>query len=1065
MSAVSPRLLRLFETLTARPRLVLLLSIALIVASGFGLTHLTKDVSVNAFIPPDHPSVLTDERIEEEFGLSDPIAVALVTEDGSSIFREHHLKKVREVTEALAELENVREDRITSLATESSIRGTAAGLAIEAYVSDDGPIDAMNVRERWRAMPPHSGTLVSEDEAGTIILAELVDQERAVDTYHAVLALTKPMAGDGIRVHVAGPAAVSGYLSEAIDADARVLQPLIFVVVLLFLYAAFRSFTMLLGPLAVLIGTAACAMGIMGWQGVSYFAITNALPIILIAIAVADSIHILSEYYVLRAARPEAPAAALVHEAMVAMARPITLTTLTTAAGFTGIGLASIMPPMTYFAVYAAFGVVLAWLFSMVTLPCLMVLLRLGPSPAFVNWSAGEPSGIGAFLFRIASACARSPVSVVLALVLMTALALMLAQELRIDRSSTDYFAPSEPVRIADETINAQFAGTAFLDVVVEADEPEGLLDPEQLQRIVALQAYFEDLPHVEVTVGITDYLGLLHGALFPEEAPPPRALPADADAVAQYLLLYEASGDPTDFEEEIDAAYQHALIRGVMDTAFYSETRDTVRRLEQYLETEFNGSGLTATVGGEVNLIYHWMTRLGASHFQGVALSLFMVLVMAIAVFRSLSAGLLAVLPVSFTVLLLYAVMATAGIYLEPATSMFAAIAVGVGVDFAIHLVDRLRVCRRRFGGDLDRAIRTALPLTARACFFNAAALGLGFSVMLGSGLPMLQRFGALVAIATLASFVVALLLIPALYRGGHQLKGWLLRRIDRPQAAPLAKTAALAMVLLTVPGTGLSEATENDAEARGRRVAERVFHRPEGRAAQRTIEMTLTDRRGGERERTALVLKLSDEDERRTRITYLAPKAVRNTAFLSYDRLHGEGKDDRWLFIPAARKVRQIPAADRGDYFLGTDFSYEDIQSELKFDLSDYFFEYVREDRCDDKPCDVVAGVPQTKAIGRELGYGRFEAVVDRASAMPLRIEFSDLRQKPLKTITINAFEQIDGIWTATDIVAEHLQKKHKTRFRFRDIDYPEQLAQSLFEADRLQRRLPDELLPETL
>jgi hypothetical protein len=108
----------------------------------------------------------------------------------------------------------------------------------------------------------------------------------------------------------------------------------------------------------------------------------------------------------------------------------------------------------------------------------------------------------------------------------------------------------------------------------------------------------------------------------------------------------------------------------------------------------------------------------------------------------------------VSITVLLIYAAMAFFDVYLEPATSMFAAIAIGVGVDFAIHLIDKLHEALKLHDEDIHLAVDHALPLTARACFFNAMALGLGFAVLTTSDLPTLQRFGGLVALASLGSY-----------------------------------------------------------------------------------------------------------------------------------------------------------------------------------------------------------------------------------------------------------------------------------------------------------------------
>ncbi len=1046
---------QLFYRLTSRPRLVLILSCVFILLTASGMARLSKDTSVRAFIPQDDPSVVNDDRITEIFGLSEPIAVAVTTADGSSIFTSRSLSLVRDLTDALTTLPNVRADRVASLATESSIAGTEGQVRVDAYApwGEISEAAATSARQRWLAMPPHIGTLVAEDESGAVIIAEIVDPDLAVDTYLATLALAEQYQTEGIEIHVAGPAAVSAFLSSKIDGDARVMQPLVFVMVLGFIFAAFRRAKALLAPFVVLLGAAGGAMGIMGWAGIPYFAITNALPVILVAIAVADAIHVLSSYYQLRSQKPEAETRDLVVMAMTEMAQPITLTTLTTIAGFVGIGLASIMPPITYFAWFAALGVAFAWLFSLVTLPNMLVLLNLGPSKAFSSWQDGRPNLLGRFFHRVSAFSARRHVAVIAAFLMIVGLAAVAAQNLRVDRSQVENFAPTERIRIADELINDRFAGTSFLDVIVETEAPDGLLEAGRMAKIVALQEFIESLPHVEMTASITDYLSLLHKAINEEQVAGSRRLPTEDDAIAQYLLVYEVSGDPTDFEEEIDAQYQTALIRSVLDSVFFSQTRDTVIQLEKYLETEFNEPGMRATLGGDVNITYHWMSRLKQSHFDGVMLSLVMVLGMAIIAFRSLGAGLLSVVPVSFTIITIYALMASLDIYLEPATSMFAAISVGVGVDFAIHLVDRLRVALRLSRDDIEAAIAMAVPGTARACFFNATALGVGFSVMLASELPMLQRFGGLVATAAFTSFVVGLVAIPACYAAALRLKRAGLRWANRPRVS----NAILLVAAITMAP---AERLWADS-ARGLEIATKIAERNEGDLAKRTIQMTLTDRRGGEKQRMALVLKKSSPQARLTRITYLEPKALRNTTFLSHDSQTAERPDERWLFIPAVRKVRRIPASDRGDYFLGTDFTYEDMQSDLKFDVADYHFEYVGSNEIDQQVIHEISGAPRNEQIARELGYGAFNARVDETTWLPLRIEFFDLESQPLKTIEVRDFEQIDGIWTATEISAVHHQNEHRTLFTYLGVEYPDTLPEQSFDPNSLQRRLPSGLM----
>jgi len=1043
---------RFFWNVTRKPRLVTLVSILLLLVMAAGLMNLVKDTSVKAFIPSDHPSRITDRNITDTFGLTDTVAVAMISRDGSTVFTPRALAAQKQLAERIADLENIREDRVNSLATKSSIRGDKGAVLVDEYIPYGSLSDAnaRDARARWQNMPQHQGTLVNSDGTAAIVMAEMLDIYQAKATYDAIQSIIGDLEVQGFEFHVAGPGAVSGLMSAYIDEDARRMQPFVFVLVVSFIFIAFRRFGALPGPVFVVLGATGGAMGLMAWLGVPYYAITNALPVIIIAIAVADAIHILSAYYQRHAREPEAPTRELVVGAMVEMLRPVTLTTLTTIAGFIGIAAVSIMPPITAFAWFAALGVFLAWLFSVLTLPNLLVLMQPAPSPSFRHWTQNSPSGTGRLLGRCGAFAAKNPVAVLGVFLIMAVVAVNGALKVTFDRSQVDNFKTDADIRIADEVINDTFAGTAFLNIMVEADQADGLINVQRMQKIIDLQQFAERQPHVQKTVAITDYISQLHKAIETLPASEERLLPESDNAIAQYLLIYEVSGDPTELEEDIDTLYQKALVRVALNEPHFSKNRQTVEAIQQYIDTRFNEPSFTAALGGDVNTTYHWMKSLQESHLTGVTVSLLLVFLAAALMFRSLGAGLVSVLPVCFALLVLYACMGYTGVYLEPATSMFAAIALGVGVDFAIHLVDKLKEALRMHNGDITAAVDHALPPVARACFFNSAALGLGFAVLTLSELPTLQRFGGLIAVATFTSFLAALLLVPALFAAVSSA-----RRSTYVAAATAAVMAAVIGFIAYPNNASAAEAYD------GASIAQKVADRKEGPAARRILDITLTDRREQVRERQALVLKLNQDEARLTRITYLEPRSVKGVSFLSHDFHKAATDDDRWLFVPATRRARRLPASARGDYFLGTDFTYEDIQSELKFNMNDYHFEYQGVETLEGRELQVISGKPRTEDIARQLGYGAFKARVDASNWMPVTVEFSDPDLEALKTIRVHRVETIDGIVTATRIEAINHQTGHSTVFALRDASYPDTLPGNIFQPSGLTRGLPSSVL----
>ncbi|MBE9563768.1 MAG: MMPL family transporter, partial [Proteobacteria bacterium] len=640
------------------------------------------------------------------------------------------------------------------------------GMLVEAFF-DEVPRnqqDANDIRQAVMDFPLYLGSLVARDGSATLIIAELIDQNRAQQVYQDLLELvdnTNIQVND--QLYVAGEGAVSGYMGAYIDADAQRLNPIAGLIITLVLFIAFRTLRGTFIPNIVVLGTVASALGVMAAFSIPFFVITNALPVVLIGIAVADSIHIFSQYYEEVSLHPDDDPQHIVVRTMNHMWRPITLTTLTTMAGFAGLSLSSSMPPMMYFGIFAMLGVAVAWLYSMTVVPALLSMLKLQHSKSYkankqTDIYGKALSGLGQFVIN-------NPVFILLVAISIAAGGVLGASRLVLNEDRITTFDKSEPIVIADNVINKQFDGVHYLDLVVETDDTEDLFKPEHLQRIQKLQQYVNTLPHANGSTSIVDYLKQMNRALN-EDRQEAYELPDNADLIAQYFLLYSASGNPDDFEEQVDYDYRLANIRIRMDSGEFKHSTPVVEAVETYINSTFNGPGITASLSGRVNVDYHWIKSLGSNHFYSVAISLLLVLIMASLSLRSTLAGLLTLIPVALSILLIYAVMGFTGIWLGIGTSMFAAIAIGLGIDFSIHTVERLSVLISEQGKSINDAIETLYPSTGRALFFNFLALSLGFGVLVTSDVVPLIRFGSLVAVAVSVSFLASLTVLPAMIK-----------------------------------------------------------------------------------------------------------------------------------------------------------------------------------------------------------------------------------------------------------------------------------------------------------
>ncbi len=246
----------------------------------------------------------------------------------------------------------------------------------------------------------------------------------------------------------------------------------------------------------------------------------------------------------------------------------------------------------------------------------------------------------------------------------------------------------------------------------------------------------------------------------------------------------------------------------------------------------------------------------------------------------------------------------------------------------------------------------------------------------------------------------------------------------------------------------------TSGDEWPNGDEITRRINARDEGIAVSRQVTMEMIEASGKTRIRQTQGFRKYFGADKRTAIFYLAPRSIRDTAFLTYDYADPEKDDDQWLYLPALRKVRRISASDRGDYFLGTDFTYEDIKLETRISVGDYQRTTVGESEVDGIHCLLMESVPVDRQTAEELGYGKVLQCVDDRIWMVRRSQMWDQRGQPLKTIHVGDIRQVQGIWTPHLIEVVNHKTGHRTRFLFSNVDYRSEVDDRIFTQSALKR-----------
>jgi outer membrane lipoprotein-sorting protein len=199
-------------------------------------------------------------------------------------------------------------------------------------------------------------------------------------------------------------------------------------------------------------------------------------------------------------------------------------------------------------------------------------------------------------------------------------------------------------------------------------------------------------------------------------------------------------------------------------------------------------------------------------------------------------------------------------------------------------------------------------------------------------------------------------------------------------------------------------------------------------------------------EREMTLLRLNLGKSGDQRYYIYFHAPADVKGTSFLVWK--YPVREDDRWIYVPALKLVKRIAADDKRSSFVGSDFTYEDVSGR---DLEDEIHALVRKEDLAGRPAYLVESKPRAPA-----GYSRRLSWIDRERWLPLKEEYFDARNEPLRTFTADKVEQIGKQWTVTVRSMKNLQSGHRTEVVFRETEFDVGIKQDIF-TERYLRDAP--------
>ncbi|MBL4593481.1 MAG: MMPL family transporter [Flavobacteriales bacterium] len=761
---------KITEIILKYSKLTLLLIVIITVASLYSIkTNFALETNLDTYMPKDHPAFIYSDKAEEMFDIRDAIMIAIENKEG--IYNETTFQKIKDLTKEIQKLDVVADkDDVLSLYTADNIKGSEEGLEIEEFFKKIPKTSEKfnEIKEGVRTNEMVWKRLVSEDETSTIIYTKIKDNSFTEELYKEIVAISEQYSGDGDVTYVAGQPIIEGTMAILMPKDMKKMFPVVLLLIVIVLFIVLRSIKATLISLLVVVFSSIWTFGLMLGVGIPIYAPSSLIPVMLIAIGVADTIHLFSHLQLMIREHSDWTKEQLIKNMNAEMFRPVMMTSVTTAVGFLSL-LTSDIYPIKYFAAFTAFGVMAAMFFSLIFIPASVNLLGL---PKALKLTASNEDD---FFTKNAKGFANMMVRNKKTVIVSTVVVLLFfgfgMSKVWINSSFLARFPDKNPLVTTDAFVNSKFLGTTTVNVILEAKEEDKFKNPAVLELMdeMALTAE-KEVAIIGGALSVVDFIKRMNKVLH-EDQEKFYTVPSDQNLIAQYFLLYEMSGGSDRLWDVVSDDFKTANMQLQLKGDNSKGLNATIATIEKYKE-EFKALGVELNFAGSGYKVLVFNDLILIGQIKSLAYSFIIVIVLLSLMFRSIKLGLIGTIPIFITTIISFGVLGWLNIPLETTTALISSIAIGIGIDYAVHFIDRYKI-NALATQNKELTVAETMAHSGRAISFNAVVVILGFLVLTFSAFKPNIALGAIVSLNMFTSFIATItVMFIVLYVGNIYFK-----------------------------------------------------------------------------------------------------------------------------------------------------------------------------------------------------------------------------------------------------------------------------------------------------
>jgi predicted RND superfamily exporter protein len=706
------------------------------------------------------------DNFKATFGTDEIVLITFKDEGG--IFNKKALGTIQRITEKLWQTKYVaRVDSITNYQYVHASKEDPDDILVDDFIEEAEELNQNELKAKERIATTDVQTknlVISEDGKTAVILVRLVPlPDEATGMYFEIRRLVEEIVENetnrtGYKFYLTGAPIIRTEFVSIAKRDSSLLVPVVTFAVVLFLIIVFRKLSGSIIPILVVIFTYMVVLGVQFMLGFKLNNITANLPVFVIAIGVADAVHL---YWVwLLARRHGKDNYASIHLALKKVFWPAFLTSATTFVGFMSLAPTPVVPIKTL-GIASASAALVAFVLCMTFFPAMLAILNPKVKRTFdkeLDMYSEEPPE---FAKRYSAFIMKHDLKIIIATVALSMILALGLFRAQIDSEVTRYFREDSYVRKTVKFIQDNITGPTTFEIVVDSQQDGGIKKPKFLKTVDRFyKAFTENTEEVRHMSSLLDVVKRFNKVMNGDKEEF-YTIPDNKNLIAQYLLLYALSL-PQGMEINDRMDVNERFFRITSTTNIASSVRN--KEIINWVEDWWKNTPYSAEVNGIYPIFVYLTLDIVRTLIISISLAIVFVILVLLVAFRSFKAMAISIAPTVLPLALVIGMMGWLGIYVDVGIAMAGALIIGVSVDDTIHFLVKYREARE-LGKSVKESLEYMITYAGAAIVFTTIVLSLAFSIFVFSLYKPNINFGIIAASALTIALIADLFMLPAMF------------------------------------------------------------------------------------------------------------------------------------------------------------------------------------------------------------------------------------------------------------------------------------------------------------